>query len=212
MLEVSACVIISMDSSSLILFFSNHIIILLFMNHRHYPNCEYRKNGRCQDRSRNRSTRRWCSEDNDCDYDEICAPSRCTAIFDPCLDYSSNSEGQCMKKPKAGVCPGATDKVCGCDRKTYDNSCLSLEAGSNVKYEGSCSNFNDKEFKKTQKNFMRDYDIDDGKCNEDYFWDYMRDSVFTDGDTCLTVLECKKQSLDFNNKRSFREVSDPYNW
>ncbi len=45
--------------------------------------------------------------------------------------------GKCVAKP--GMCPMVMDPVCGCDDKTYSNSCVANEAGQNVAAKGSCT-------------------------------------------------------------------------
>ncbi len=44
--------------------------------------------------------------------------------------------GDCVKKPDA--CIALAKPVCGCDGKTYGNSCNAAGAGHNVKYNGKC--------------------------------------------------------------------------
>jgi len=44
--------------------------------------------------------------------------------------------GTCVKDPK--TCPKTKAPVCGCDGKTYDNSCELLKAGAREDHKGAC--------------------------------------------------------------------------
>ena len=44
--------------------------------------------------------------------------------------------GTCVKVPK--TCPKSKAPVCGCDGKTYDNSCELLKAGAQEDHKGAC--------------------------------------------------------------------------
>ncbi len=55
------------------------------------------------------------------------------ALIGLCAGY-----GDCVKKPD--VCAMVAKPVCGCDGKTYGNSCGAATAGHNVKYDGKCGN------------------------------------------------------------------------
>jgi hypothetical protein len=44
--------------------------------------------------------------------------------------------GMCWKVPD--LCPGVVDPVCGCDGKTYGNSCLAQQSGTDVDHKGPC--------------------------------------------------------------------------
>lgn len=177
------------------------------MHNRHYPNCVYDHDQRCRDRASIRRNSKWCRRDNQCASDEICAPSRCLAIFDPCLN---ENEGQCIQKPD--ICPTNTDEVCGCNGDTYKNACEALKDGERIHYEDFCSNAHEDEFEERKEDYARDYYIDDGVCTDDYYWNYVRDSVRTNGRYCLEYTECKTQSIDFDGFNNLHVISDPYNW
>jgi hypothetical protein len=44
--------------------------------------------------------------------------------------------GVCQKKPE--VCTQQFQPVCGCDGKTYSNSCMASAAGASVASDGAC--------------------------------------------------------------------------
>lgn len=90
-----------------------------------------------------------CAKYGDCcpDKDQVCAagPATCKANADcgkdeycelasGCLD--GKAEGAC--KPKPTVCAKGGTGVCGCDDKTYFNSCEAHAAGTNVAANNKC--------------------------------------------------------------------------
>jgi hypothetical protein len=168
---------------------------------RHYKDCFWdgnscRSNHDIDDRDLCRVGR------SECNGDEICvALDRIVWGVTYCLD---DILGQCVREPRSQVCPSTKDEVCGCDGFTYDNACKCLAAGRNVKYEGPCSSAMDRDFRKN----IRDLDKYQDNTNE-LLRQFVYSSTSTDGDICLTELECDKQSLYDN--APFDTVQDPNN-
>jgi hypothetical protein len=72
-----------------------------------------------------------CSATDQCAKDEFCAK-----LFGRCGE-SGKCEARptdCTERGKLLVRP-----VCGCDDRTYDNSCLAAIAGASVQHEGKCA-------------------------------------------------------------------------
>ena len=67
-----------------------------------------------------------CVINDECDQDEYCAKEA----------GDCNGIGNCQEKPER--CVPISDPVCGCDDKTYTNSCYAALVGVNVGYEGEC--------------------------------------------------------------------------
>jgi len=68
----------------------------------------------------------WCSTNADCG-----AQYYCYKLTGHCDDT-----GICTSRPT--VCPQIVIPVCGCDNKTYMNSCTAAMAGVNVRHSGAC--------------------------------------------------------------------------
>jgi Kazal-type serine protease inhibitor domain len=71
-----------------------------------------------------------CATNEQCGGKEFCAK-----IYDSC-----GQSGKCEERPTDCAERGKPliRPVCGCDDKTYDNSCLAAAAGVSVKSEGKC--------------------------------------------------------------------------
>jgi hypothetical protein len=64
-----------------------------------------------------------------------CAPGEyCHLTSSGC--HTGEGVGVCEPKPQN--CPGVWMPVCGCDGRTYGNTCTAAEKGANVAHEGAC--------------------------------------------------------------------------
>lgn len=70
-------------------------------------------------------------------------PAACRSQLD-CKDgqFCESPKGLCAAggvcKTKPAACPAINAPVCGCDRKTYSNSCVAAQAGVSVSRDGIC--------------------------------------------------------------------------
>ena len=73
--------------------------------------------GRCPSR---------CKSNDDCDDASFCSKP----------DGDCEANGECLPRPE--VCVDVVDPVCGCDGKTYRNSCEAAAAGVTLLHDGAC--------------------------------------------------------------------------
>jgi len=75
--------------------------------------------------------------DEKCFLGDTCPSGKyCEVAEGDCMLRIADIEGRC--KTKNEICPYNIDYVCGCNGKTYDNSCAAASAGVNVAKNGKC--------------------------------------------------------------------------
>ncbi|UCG47892.1 MAG: hypothetical protein JSU94_20735 [Phycisphaerales bacterium] len=67
-----------------------------------------------------------CRDNNDCDGGYFCRKN----------DGDCDGTGLCAARPE--ICPEVWDPICGCDGRTYQNSCFAAMEGVNTDYKGVC--------------------------------------------------------------------------
>jgi len=58
--------------------------------------------------------------------------------YTPRSCHFDDAEGSCTPKPK--ICAQTSETICGCDGKTYQNTCIAAEHGVSPVSEGTCPN------------------------------------------------------------------------
>ena len=71
-----------------------------------------------------------------CSTDDECVSWDGTELY--CAKTSGDCEGKGSCEELPWICPDVWAPVCGCNDKTYGNSCEAASAGVNVDYEGKC--------------------------------------------------------------------------
>jgi len=79
----------------------------------------------------------------ECNYTGQAARSKCFENDDcqkgyRCVKPSCDGQGECRIKSAGQMCIALYKPVCGCDGKTYSNSCHATVAGANIAFSGAC--------------------------------------------------------------------------
>jgi hypothetical protein len=67
-----------------------------------------------------------------------------TEAQEEALSFPPPNLDRCLVKvtPRPGICPLILAEVCGCDGKTYPNSCVAASHGVAVRHQGKCAPVN----------------------------------------------------------------------
>eukprot|EP00121_Abeoforma_whisleri_P009718 Awhi_evm1s8943 len=86
-----------------------------------------------------------CNNTSPCEKGKLCKPFRKffsgkgdEQLFDRCSSNATNEIGRCVTIPKSCKHTNSSQKVCGCDNKTYDSRCLARKAQVLIKDNVSC--------------------------------------------------------------------------